>query len=70
MVKRTQIAVHKILKSYRKSTEAILEEILTKWTIHPIQRLTPINFLYIGNNRGQGLILDENLENRENTIKK
>ena len=63
MVKRSKVLDQTILNNFTESTEAILVEILKNLThlrFSPkSQRLTPINFLYIGINRGQGLNLGE-----------
>ena len=74
MVRRTKLVDQTILNNFTESTEAILVEILKNLThlrFSPkSQRLTPINFLYIGINRGQGLNLGENLEIRQIKVKK
>ena len=73
VVKHTQNAVRMNLKSSTESTEAIFVKTLKNLTLLgfslKFQRLTPINFLYIGINRGQGLKFGKNLKNRQNTDK-
>ena len=74
MVRRIQLVVQTILNDFTESTEAILEQLFTNLThlrFSPkFQRLTPINFLSIGLNRGQGLILGEIQKIRQNWVKK
>ena len=74
MVRRTKLVDETILNKFTESTEAILIKKFTNFThlrFSPkSQTLTPINFLYIGINRGQGLNLGEIQEIHQIRVKK